>query len=262
MSTTRRSGSWGSSAGRGLGERLVGPELAAQLEREHLDEPRVALGRGLRGGIEEPPRPKERRARLAPRRGHGPERRASERGGESRDAPGERVGAIALVPAEGLVAAVADERDLHVPARRLADEQRRQRRLVAERLVEGLGDPLEQLRPRIDLELLVRRPEPLRDGPGVRPLVVAAVRETDRERPHRLGRGLRHRRDHDRGVEPAREQRPERHVGDEPAADGRGHLVANPLDPLAFARGGQGPPVALDPHRAALDHDVRAGGTF
>ena len=88
------------------------------------------------------------------------------------------MGPVALVAAEGLVAAVADERHLHVPAGRLADQQRRQRRLVAERLVERLGEPVEQLGPRVDLELLVARPEPLGDRAGVRPLVVAACPES------------------------------------------------------------------------------------
>ena len=142
--------------------------------------------------------------------------------------------AVALVAAEDLVAAVADERDLDVPPRRLADEQRRQRRLVAERLVEGVREPLEELRAGVDLDLLVPRAVALGDRAGVGPLVVARVGEADGERAHRLGRGLRHRRDDDRRVDPAGEQRAERHVGDEPPPHRRRHLVAHPLDPVAL----------------------------
>ena len=53
-----------------------------------------------------------------------------------RHAVGEPHRRVALVAGERLVAAVADERDGHLAARRLADEEERQRRLVAERLVE------------------------------------------------------------------------------------------------------------------------------
>ena len=158
MSTSRRSGSSGSIVARGVRARLVRPERAAQLEREHLDEAGVALGRRAarrRRGSAGRGRGVERGSRRAA--GTAPSAGAAERGGEPRHAPRERVRPVALVAAEGLVAAVADERDRDVAARRLADEQRRQRRLVAERLVEGLGDALEQLRPRVDLELLVPR---------------------------------------------------------------------------------------------------------
>ena len=72
---------------------------------------------------------------------------------------------------------------------------------------------------------------PLGDGARVGALVVARVGEADRERAHRLGRGLRHRRDDDRRVDPAREQRAERHVGDEPPPHRRAHLVADALEP-------------------------------
>ena len=143
-------------------------------------------------------------------------------------------------------------------ARCLAQEQRWQRRLVAERLVEGRGDTVEQRRLRLDLELLVPCPVPVRDGARVLPLVVAAVGKPDRERPHRLGRGAGHRRDDDRGVEPAGEEGAERHVGDEPAPDGRRHLAAHAFDPVSLGRRpGRGPraPVALDPDRAGLGDD-------
>jgi hypothetical protein len=140
--------------------------------------------------------------------------------------------AVAVVAAEDLVAAVADERHLHVPPGRLAHEQLRQRRLVSERLVEHRREPRQQVRRRVDLELLVSRPPPLCHLARVGALVVAAVGEADGERPHRLRRGLSHHRDHDRRVDSAREQRPERHVGDEPAPDRRRHLLPDERVPV------------------------------
>ena len=95
----------------------------------------------------------------------------------------------------------------------------------------------------------------LGDGARVRALVVALVREADGERPHRLGRGLRHQRDDDRRVDPAREQRAERHVGDEPLAHGgasppraraRATASSRELRPLELRL-----PVALDRSRAS-----------
>ena len=138
-------------------ERLVRPEPAPQLEREDLDQAAVALGGGRRGDVEEAARAEERRARLPSCLRERPERLRARAATARRNASGERMRPVALVAAEDLVAAVADERDLDVAARRLADEQRRQRGLVAERLVEGPRDALDELRARLDLELLVLR---------------------------------------------------------------------------------------------------------
>ena len=73
--------------------------------------------------------------------------------------------------------------------RRVASQRRSigRRRLVAERLVEGLGDAFEQHRLRVDLELLVPGPVPLGDSTRMLALVVAAVGEPDRKGAHRLG---------------------------------------------------------------------------
>ena len=57
---------------------------------------------------------------------------------------------VAIVPGEQLVAAVARERDRHVAARHLRDEERRQLRRVGERLVvpvRDLRDQVERVRP-------------------------------------------------------------------------------------------------------------------
>ncbi len=48
--------------------------------------------------------------------------------------------AVPLIPAEQLVAAVAAQDDLHVPARELRDQERRDAGRVAERFVEGVRD--------------------------------------------------------------------------------------------------------------------------
>ena len=69
-----------------LGARLVGPEGAAELEREDLDEPRVASGRRLGGGVEEASGAEERSsAAFAGPAGtpRGRQRRAQRPAGES-----------------------------------------------------------------------------------------------------------------------------------------------------------------------------------
>src|SRR5207253_4721205 len=89
---------------------------------------------------------------------------------------GEIDSGIALVAREGLVAAVAGERDGDVAARDLRDEQRRERRLVAEGLVERLREPRQQLaRIGLDHDLLVPGAVPRRDLTRVAPLVVDGV---------------------------------------------------------------------------------------
>ena len=161
----------------------------------------------------------------------------------------ELVRCVALVAREGLVAAVPAEGDGDVLAGELGDQEHRQRRLVPERLVERPGEPRQQrLRVELDLELLVTRAVAARDRARVRPLVVPRVREADRERAHGLGRGRRHHGDDDARVEAAREERPEGHVRDEPAPDGRGDPLAHELEPLLVAplgRLGLEPPVLL-----------------
>ena len=73
----------------------------------------------------------------------------------------------------------------------------------------------------------------LGDGAGVGALVVAVVAEADRERPHRLDDARGHLGDDDARVDAAREQRAERHVGDEPPPDGRADRLADELEPVA-----------------------------
>ena len=146
MSTRRRSSAAaGASPSRARAPR---PSRAAGAARAGRPRPaarsaRPARLRRRRRGSARARKSVERGSRRAPgERGERDARRAARR-----HAAGERVRAVALVAAEDLVAAVADERDLDVPARRLADEQRRQRGLVAERLVEGAREPLESPAP-------------------------------------------------------------------------------------------------------------------
>ena len=161
---------------------VVGPELCALLEREHLHQPPVALGsrarRRRRGSAR-----RGKAASDARRRPDGSARssRAPDACGGRRDAVGEPHRGVPLVARERLVAAVADERDRHLVARRLADEEERQRRLVAERLVERRGEAWQRRRGvGLEHDLLVTRAVALGDRSRVRALVVARRRRSRR----------------------------------------------------------------------------------
>ena len=96
-------------------------------------------------------------------------------------------GEIALVAEEAFVAAIAGQHHRHVLARDLGDEVGRHRRGIRERLVEVIGEIVDDRRGiRRDLDLLVPRAVAFRDQPGVGPLVVARLVEADRVRAHRL----------------------------------------------------------------------------
>ena len=147
-------------------------------------------------------------------------------------------------------------------ARLLGDEERRQRSLVPERLVEGGGEPRQRLGDvRLDGELLMHGAVALRDCACVPAFVVARVCKPDGERAHGARRRLRHQRDDDARVDPAREQRTERHVGGEPHLHGLAHRFAHERQPVSVAarvkrrRGRR--PVPLDPLGLAFgDEDV------
>ena len=121
-------------------------------------------------------------------------------------------------------------------ARHLGDVEARDSRGVGERLAVVADDPREDLE-RVGLHdvLVMLGAEALGDQPGLRQLVVLVVGEADRERPHRLGRMLRHRRDDGRGVDAAGEERAQGHVGDHPPAHGAPDLAADLLVPLREA---------------------------
>src|SRR3954454_13276322 len=88
--------------------------------------------------------------------------------------------AITVIPAEEFVSAVAAERDLDVLARLTREVMRRDRRAVGEGFTEDrseLGQVLDHVRR--DAELVMVRPEVLRDLTRVAALVVARVVEGD-----------------------------------------------------------------------------------
>ena len=241
--------------------RGVGPEIGAQRERQHLHQPSVALAARRGGGFEEARGSEDGRAPLAPSRRQRAQQPRSGGCGGSGNALGQTDRGVALVSGERLVASVADERDRHLAPRRLADQEERQRGLVAERLVERGREP-RQRRRRVGLEhdLLVPRRVAIRHRARERPLVVAIVGEPDGERAHRLGRRVRHQRDDHGRVDPAREQRTERHVGHEPLPHRVGDRLAHALEPrLVRERLARDLrlPVALDPLRPALGHEQR-----
>jgi hypothetical protein len=91
---------------------------------------------------------------------------------------------------------------------------------------QGRGDVL------LDRQFLVHGPVALRHRARIRALVVVRVREAHCERAHRLGRRLRHQGHDDARVDAAREERSQRHVGDQPLPHRRSDRRANPLEPL------------------------------
>jgi hypothetical protein len=179
---------------------------------------------------------------------------------------------VPLVAAEELVAALARERDAHRAARGPRHRERGDRARVREGLVEARDRVLGQRR-QLGVrhhDLVVLAAERLGNGARVRALVVARILEAGGEGAHAVDTRMPHR-GHDRGaVDAAGEERPERHVAPEPAADrrveqpveGARHLGAVAVEPLAARGGGLGaqreplvprhPPAAeLEPKRMA-----------
>ena len=110
--------------------------------------------------------------------------------GSAVEPAGERVGHVARVAAEGLVAAVAVQRDGDVSAGQLGEVEARDRRRVGERLA-VVADDLRQrcsIASGPDLELLVDGAVLLGDAASVRQLVELLVVEADREGAHGLAR--------------------------------------------------------------------------
>ena len=62
-------------------------------------------------------------------------------------------------------------------------------------------------------------------GQGARRLIGRRVSKADREGPHWSPRGFGHQGGNGAGVDPSREQRPDRNIGDQPAADGQPEIV-------------------------------------
>ena len=206
-------------------------------------------------------------ARLPARR----RQRLDERSGDAgqwREPVCHEVGGIRVVAAEQLVPAFARERDLDVLRGKLRDEVGRQRRRVCERLVEGVGERLQQqLRVRPYEQLVVLGAVPLGDQARVGALVEAPLCETDRERVHRLRRLLSRERCKRRRVDAAGEEDADRDVREEMCP----HRVAKPrpelLDELRLVAVAQlgghrraGPRVPLERDRAVLPDEHVPGG--
>ncbi len=138
-------------------------------------------------------------------------------------APQARRQEVARIAAEQLVAAVAGQAHLHVPARQLRHEEGRNLRGVGERLVidrRQLRHDAERMVGR-HVEFGMARAEMTRDRLRVTGFVVACFMEADRKRVDRRRRLRLHQRDDRRRIDAARQKGAERHV--------RFHLPRNGL---------------------------------
>ncbi len=212
---------------------------------------------------EDPRRPVELGIEIAERAGGAAERARQ----EAADALLGHEHPVAAIAGEGLVGAVARERDLDRLAGELGHAVGGQRRGVGERLVEGVGEHVDQAEiAGGDDAAAVTGGEPLGDLGRMMRLVMVGLVEADRAGLDRLAARLGHEGDHRRAVDAAGEEGAERHVGDHARADGG----AQPLDHFLLERlqrrtDGAGevdvPPLHRPRHRpAAADEEVMAGG--
>ena len=181
---------------------------------------------------------------------------------ERRVAAGPGVGGVA---GEGLVAAVARQRHLDLAARHLGQVVHRDHRGVGERLVHLPHQPRQQLeRARPHHELAVIGAEVRRDAARLLELAELLLLETDAEGLDRLRHRLGHQRHHHAGIDPARQERSERHVGDQPQPHRLGEQRAQALAVVLLAVPAlhldRQRPVALDPHPALVAHQQVPGG--
>ena len=167
------------------------------------------------------------------------ERRAAAAPGMRSSRAGHAVGDVARVAGEGLVAAVAVERDGDVAARHLGEVEARDRRGVGERLAVVAHDLAAARRSR---RRAPRTPRARCRSARRSPRACGSSSKRSLSKPIENVRtgceeASRHRGD-DRGrVDAAREEGAERHVGDQPAPGRVAEPVADPLaDLLARAR--------------------------
>ena len=204
--------------------------------------------RELRGADEALRLPVEA-ARLAGRGRQPLDERAQERR-DGREPAREAVAGVVVVAAEELVAALAGERDLDVPARELGDEVGRDRGRVRERLVEGLGQRGQELDGvRAEHELVVVGAVPLGDEAREAALVEGALVEADREGAD-VRDGLRRERGERARVDPAREQDADGHVRDQVGPDRVAQPLEQLLGELLLALRGAAPPASTGWGRA------------
>ena len=152
--------------------------------------------------------------------------------------------------------------------RERGDVEARDRRRVRERLAEVAHDARDDIqRVRLDDELVMVGGETLGDQARPLELVISVLAEADRERAHRLGRCLGHRRHHPGRVDATGQERAQRHVAQQSAPDGGAEPVAELLGDLAvvardtLARVVQAP-VPLDRRAAALVNQHGRGRQF
>ena len=194
-------------------------QLRAHVGGEDLLEGLVAFERRHAGG------PRESlqavvEARLA-RRGRQPVDGRPRTRRDRAEALCEEVGDVGVVAAEQLVAALAGQGDLDVFGRELRDEVGRQRRRIRERLVERVGERGQQQRGvRSQRQVAVDGAVPPCDRLRAGELVERRLLEADRERAHRFRRLLSRERGERAGVDAAREEHSDRHVGDQVRAHG------------------------------------------
>src|SRR4051812_35799850 len=148
---------------------------------------------------------------------------------------GGEIDRVPRIPTEALVAAVAVQRDRDVFPSHLRDVERRDGRVVRERLAvvaDDAGDELE--RAGLDDELVVLGRKAVGDEPRQRKLVELLAGEAYGEGLDRLAGGLSHRGNHCRRVDAPREEGAERYVGDQPPRGRRSDVLAQLLLDLAL----------------------------
>ncbi len=170
---------------------------------------------------------------------------------------------VARVAREGLVAAVAGQRDRHVTAGHLRQQVRRERRRIGERLAVGVHQLGQQLGGvRAQHVLVVIGLVQARDLARVGHLGEVLLVEADRERLDRLRAHLAHDRD-DRGrIDPARQERAQRDVRDQAHLHRLEQVVAQLLDEVfrrPLPRREAQLPVAFLRQLPVLEHGDAAG---
>ncbi len=130
------------------------------------------------------------------------------------------------IAGKGFVRPVARKSHRHVFARQCGNGERRQGRGIGERLVIDGSQAIDR-RPILgrDPARMVIGIEQLRNLFGVAAFVERGDIEADRTGGNRCGARFGHQRDDRRAVDPARQERAQRHIGDHPAAHGLAHQM-------------------------------------
>ena len=128
----------------------------------------------------------------------------------------ESMGCDGRIAGEQLIASIAPQRHLHIPASEGREEVGGDDRCIAQRLVQQRrqpGDQVQQHR-RLEHQLAVVCPEVPRHLARIARFVKGALRETDREALH-VAPEPRHHGRHRARVDSPREEHPHRHVADQ-----------------------------------------------